>query len=90
MDITLTGQLHEEIEPNNPVDKYAVAVKKWENSWASTIIKEKKKKKNLQTTIFYFLRADSYKKCSTTVTKKAVNLGDGDVMQLLALYTYQF
>ena len=45
MDITLTGQLHEEIEPNNPVDKYAVAVKKWENSWASTIIKEKKKEK---------------------------------------------
>ena len=45
MDITLTGQLHEEIEPNNPVDNYAVAVKKWENSWASTIIKEKKKRK---------------------------------------------
>ena len=89
MDITLTGQLHEEIEPNNPVDKYAVAIKKWKNSWASTIKKEKKKK-NLQTTIFYFLRADSYEKCSTTVTNKAVNLGDGDVMQLLALYTYQF
>ena len=89
MDITLTGQLHEEIEPNNPVDKDAVAVKKWKNSWASTIKKEKKKK-NLQTTIFYFLRADSYEKCSTTVTNKAVNLGDGDVMQLLALYTYQF
>lgn len=89
MDITLTGQLHEEIEPNNPVDKYAVAIKKWKNSWASTIKKEKKKK-NLQTTIFYFLRGDSYEKRSTTVPNKAVNLGDGDVMQLLALYTYQF
>ena len=53
-------------------------------------LKKKKKKKNLQTTIFYFLRADSYENCSTTVTNKAVNLGDGDVMQLLALYTYQF
>ena len=54
MDITLTGQLHEEIEPNNPVDKYAVAVKKWENSWASTIIKEKKKKEKFANNNFLF------------------------------------
>ena len=39
----LQEQLHGEIEPNNSVDKYAVAVKKdLRNSWASTI-KEKMK-----------------------------------------------
>ena len=33
-------------------------------------------------TIFYFLRADPYEKCNITVTGKAVNLGDGDGMQV--------
>ena len=37
---------------------------------------------NLQATIFYFLRADSYEKCNITVTGKAVNHGDGDGIQL--------
>ena len=31
---------------------------------------------------FYFLRADPYGKCNITVTGKAVNLGDGDGMQV--------
>ena len=32
--------------------------------------------------IFYFLRADPYGKCDKTVSGKAVNLGDGDGMQV--------
>ena len=31
---------------------------------------------------FYFLCADPYWKCNITVTEKAVNLGDGDRMQV--------
>ena len=33
----LQEQVHGEIEPNNHVDQYAVLLKKWKNSWASTI-----------------------------------------------------
>ena len=33
-------------------------------------------------TIFYFLCADPYGKCKITVTGKAVNLGDGNGMQV--------
>ena len=33
-------------------------------------------------TFFYFLRADPYGQCNITVTGKAVNLGDGDGMQV--------
>ena len=32
--------------------------------------------------IFYFLHADLYAKCVVVVTGKAVNLGDGDRMQV--------
>ena len=32
--------------------------------------------------IFYFLRADPYAKCVVVVTRKAINFGDGDGMQV--------
>ena len=66
--------MYGEIEPHNPVDKYAVAVKKDEK-----VVGENGK---FTKTIFYFLCADPYGKCKITVTGKAVNLGDGDGMQV--------
>ena len=37
---------------------------------------------SFQKQFFYFLRADPYAKCNITVVGKAVNLGDGDGMQV--------
>ena len=76
---TLQEQVYGEIEPHNPVDKYAVAVKKDEKVVGHLPLGENGK---FAKTIFYFLRADPYGKCNITVTGKAVNLGDGDGMQV--------
>ena len=76
---TLQEQVYEEIEPLSPVDKYAVAVKKDEKVAGHLPLGENGK---LAKTLFGFLRADPYGKCNTTVTGKAVNLGDGDGMQV--------
>ena len=71
--------MYREIEPRNPVDKYAVAVKKDEKVIGPLPLGENGK---FAKTIFYFLRADPYAKCNITVVGKAVNLGDGDGMQV--------
>ena len=76
---TLQEQVYGEIEPHNPVDKYAVAVKKDEKVIGHLPLGENGK---FAKTIFYFLRADPYVKCNKTVVGKAVNLGDGDGMQV--------
>ena len=76
---TLQEQVYGEIEPHNPVDKYAAAVKKNQNVIRHLPLGENGK---FAKTIFYFLRADPYAKCNITVVGKAVNLGDGDGMQL--------
>ena len=76
---TLQEQVYGEIEPHNPVDKYAVAVKKDEKVVGHLPLGENGK---FAKTIFYFLPPDPYGKCSITVTGKAVNLGDGDGMQV--------
>ena len=39
-------------------------------------------KRNFAKIIFHFLRADQFGRCDITVTVKAVNLGDGDGMQV--------
>ena len=75
---TLQEQVHGEIQPHNPVDKYAVAVKKDEKVIGHLALRENGK---FAKTIFNFLRADPYAKCNITVVGKAVNLGDGDGMQ---------
>ena len=75
----LQEQVYGEIEPHNPVDKYAVAVKKDEKVVGHLQLVENGK---FAKTIFYFRRADPYGKCNMTVTGKAVNLGDGDGMQV--------
>ena len=74
---TLQEQVYGEIEPHNPVDKYAVTVD--EKVVGHLPLGENGK---FAKTIFYFLRADPYGKCNITVTGKALNLGDGDGMQV--------
>ena len=71
--------MYGEIEPHNPVDKYAVAVQMDEKVVGHLPLGENGK---FAKTTFYILRADPYGKCNITVTGKAVNLGDGDGMQV--------
>ena len=71
--------MYGQIEPHNPVDKYAVAVKKDENVVGHLPLWKNGK---FAKTIFYFLRGDPCGKCNIIVTGKAVNLGDGDGMQV--------
>ena len=61
------------------VDKYAVAVKKDEKVIGHLPLGENGK---FAKTMFYFLGVDPYVKCHITVVGKAVNLGDGDGMQV--------
>ena len=60
---TLQEQVYGEIEPHNPVDKYAVAVKKDEKVIGHLPLGENGK---FAKAIFYFLRADPYAKCNIT------------------------
>ena len=39
--------------------------------------------------IFYFLRSDKQKCCTAAVTKKAVNWGEGEGMQVLWILKYR-
>ena len=79
-----TPELHENLnwavpEPTILVDKYAVCVLRHE-----TIVGHLKLGDNgrFAKTIFYCLRADTRYSCSVVVKGKAVNLGDGDGMQV--------
>ena len=84
---TLQEQVYGEIERHNPVDKYAVTVKKDEMVVGHIPLWENGK---FAETIFYFLRADPYGKCNIDVTGKAVNLGDCDGIQTCLVFcTYQ-
>ena len=65
---TLQEQVYGEIEPHNPVDKNAVAVKKDEKVVGHLPLGENGK---FAKTIFYFLRADPYGKCNITVTSES-------------------
>ena len=71
-----------EMEPANPVDKYAVAVKK--NNVAVGHLPLGCSGKFTKT-IFYFLRADEFSESKVIVTGKSVNCGDGDGMQVPCL-----
>ena len=68
-----------EREPNNPMDKYVVCVKK-ENKIVGHLPLGKSGK--FAKTVFYFLRADELSSCKIVVTAKPVNLGDGEGMQV--------
>ena len=68
-----------EREPDNPMDKYAVFVKK-ENKIVEHLPLGKSGK--FAKTIFYFLRADEVSSCKLVVTVKPVYLGDDQGMQV--------
>lgn len=71
--------MHGEIESNNPVDKFVVTVK---NDGKIVGHLPLKKTRKFAKTIFHFLWADPYGKWNVAVTSKAVNVGDGDGMQV--------
>jgi hypothetical protein len=66
-------------EPKNVVDKYAVCV-----MLGDEIVGHLKKGRTgcFAKTVFYFLRADEKGSCTAIVKGKAVNLGDGEGMQV--------
>ena len=66
-------------EAGNLVDKYAVWVKK-NNETVGYLQIEKDEK--FAKTVFYFLRADEYGSCDVLIKGKPVNLGDGDGIQV--------
>ena len=78
----INDQLTTAMEPDNVVDKYAVCVKKNDEIVGHLPLG---KNGRFAKTIFYFLRADCYGKCNVIITGKAVNLGDGDGMQVPCL-----
>ena len=70
------------MEPANPVDKYAVAVKK-NNVVVGHLPLGCSGK--FAKTIFYFLRGDEWSECKVIVTGKPVSRGDGNGMQVPCL-----
>ena len=68
-----------EREPDNLMDKYAVCVKR-ENKIVGHLQLGKSGK--FAKTTFYFLRADELSSCKIVITRKPVNLGDGEGMQV--------
>ena len=72
-------QLDVLMEPDNPMDKFAVCVK-----INDKIVRHFKKGTSgrFAKTIFYFLRCDAYSSAWAKVTGKRCNLGDGEGMQV--------
>ena len=70
-------EMETEMEPDNVMDKYLVYVKK-----KTSIVRHLPLSKNgkFAKIIFKFLRADQYAECKVVITRKEVNLGDGDGM----------
>ena len=79
----LQEELCREMEPANPVDKYAVAVKKNNEGHLSLGCSGKFAK-----ITFYFVRADEWSECKVIVTGKPVNRGDGDGIQVPCLLKF--
>ena len=72
--------LNTSMEPQNEVDKYAMAVLDKEKSVNGHLPKGTSGK--YAKTIFYFLRNDSVNVCKVEVTGKAVNLGEDKGMRI--------
>ena len=71
------------MEPQNEVDKYAVAVVDNENNVVGYLSKGKSGK--YTKVIFYFLKTDPWNICHVKITGKAVNLGDNKGMRIPCL-----
>ena len=81
----LQQEFCEEMETANPVNKYAVAVKK-NNAALGHLPLDCSGK--FTKTIFYFLRADEWSECKVIVAGKPVNGGNGDGMQVSCLLKF--
>ena len=68
-----------EREPENPVDKYAVCVKKEDKVVGHLPLEEKRK---FAKSVFNFLRVDAFSSYKVIITGKPVNLGDGYGIQV--------
>ena len=67
------------MEPENDVDKYAVAVINEDRiTWHSM----KGKKETLAKTVFFFLRLDATNSGKVTINRKAVNKGKGNGIEV--------
>ena len=66
-------------EPDNEIDKYAVAATK-DAKFAGHLKKEKTGR--YARTVFHFLRADPLNTANITVTGKNLNFGDGQGLQI--------
>lgn len=68
-----------QLEPNNPVDKYAVCIRK-----SGNVVGHLKKgvTGRFAKTIFYFLKSDPYSKARTITLGPRCNLGDGEGLQV--------
>ena len=73
------------MEPANPVDKYAVAVKKNNDVVGHLPLGCSGK---FAKTIFYFLCADEWSECKVIKTGKPVNHSNGDGMQVPPLLKF--
>ena len=74
------------MEPQNKVDKYAVAVVDNENNVIGHLLKVKRGK--YAKTIFYFLKTDPLNIFHVKITGKAVNLGDNKGMRIPCLLQF--
>ena len=74
------------MEPQNKVDKYAVAVADNENNLIGHLPKGKSGK--YAKTMFYFLKTDPLNICLAKITEKAVNLGDNRGMRIPCLLQF--
>ena len=73
------GIFDQQLEPNNPVDKYAVCIRK-----SGNVVGHLKKgiTGRFAKTIFYFLKSDPYSKARTITLGPRCNLGDGEGLQV--------
>ena len=82
----LQEELCGEMEPANPVDKYAVAVKKNNVVVGHLPLRCSGKFTKI---IFYFLLGDEWSEFQVVMTGKAVNRRDGDGMQVPCLLKFR-
>ena len=78
--LKLIGEsLDAQIEPNNPVDKYSVCIRKSGKVVGSL---RKRTTGRFAKTIFFFLKGDPYSKAKTITSGLRCNLNDGEGLQV--------
>ena len=77
--LEIGGSHDAQIETNNPVDNYAVCIRKF-----GKVVGHLKKGENgkFAKAIFFFLRGDPYSKAKTITSGRRCSLGDGEGLQV--------